>query len=132
MTETNGVRAVYNSDTRVFIASDTYQGKISVRECGGNFPVKVGTGDIVDRFRSALSQKLGKDVMFYSKTRSPTHLYCLINTHHGGDGDRQLSVLKDNIPMEIRISELRDSYYKMTAVLRSGLIKMDGSGTNYT
>ena len=62
---------------------------------------------------------------------SPIHLYCFINTHDGGDGDEQLSVLKDGVPTKIRIDELRDFYYKMTVVLRSGLIKMDIFGTKY-
>ena len=129
---TVGVRAVYNSDTRVFVASDTYEGKIEVRECSGNFQIKVKIGDIVDKVRSALSQKLGKEVWFYSKMHSPTHLYCFMNTHEGGDGDTRLSVLKDGVPTEMRLSELRDCYYKMTVVLRSGLIKMDSLGSKYT
>lgn len=132
VTGTIGVRAVYNSDTRLFIASDEYRGRIDVRDSNGNFQVKVKIGDLVDRVRSALAQKLGKEVGFYSKNQAPTHLYCFLNTRDGPDGEKRLSVLQDGIAGEIKLSQLKDCYYKMTVVLRSGLIKIDNFGNKYT
>lgn len=48
--EACGLRAVYNSDSRVYLASDEIRGKFEIRECNGNYQLKVKISDLIEKF----------------------------------------------------------------------------------
>ena len=126
--EATGIRAVYQNDTRVYLASDELNGKFELRECNGNYQLKVKVSDVIERFRLAIEGKVKRDVGFYSKNPTPQFLYCFINTFNDGS----LSVLKDTVESRLKLSDLRDRYFKTTVVLKSGLIKFDPLKKKYT
>ena len=96
--EATGIRAVYQNDTRVYLASDELNGKFELRECNGNYQLKVKVSDVIERFRSAIEEKVKRDVGFYSKNPTPHFLYCFNNTFNDGS----LSVLKDTVESTLK------------------------------
>ena len=74
-----GVRAVYNSDTRVHLALEEIRGKLEIRECSGNYQLKVKVSDLIETFKVAIEQKTWREVTFYSKHPTPSFAYCFIN-----------------------------------------------------
>ena len=73
-------------------------GKFELRECNGNFELKVKVSDLIEKFQTSIEGKVRRDVGFYSKNPVPRFINCFINTYNDGCA----SALKDNVESKVK------------------------------
>lgn len=116
----------YNHSKQFFMKSGEFIGEFKVYpstlpKSGPCLYIK--KGEIIEEMRNKISKTLAKNVMFYGKNQSNSLLGCFVDTVTNMDDELCVNAIVNGEKELFPVSNLFNRIAKMSAVLRSGLIK---------
>lgn len=117
-------KLAYNNDTRLYVTSAEWVGKLMVYDRSYHNPqIKVKKSALIQKMQTHISSKVGKEVSLYSANLQAEYFYPFVCAQKNAKGQQCMNATVNGVAKMIPIEELEEKVYKFKAVLKSGSVK---------